>query len=160
GYRPIKLGDHLKSGRYKVLHKLGWGGYSTVWGARDQRLYKTPLVRVSHANTNVYRDMVYVAIKICVAERDREIRELQTMKIMRSCHPRLQYAVHMLDSFDIQGPNGEHKCLVYGLLGPNIPDTINTHFLAGGSLEDSLKPWRIRWRILIHDVIQIYIPAT
>lgn len=37
GYHPITLGDTLKDGRYKVLHKLGWGGYSTVWAARDQR---------------------------------------------------------------------------------------------------------------------------
>jgi hypothetical protein len=40
GYCPVTLGETLKSGRYKVLHKLGWGGYSTVWAARDQRLYK------------------------------------------------------------------------------------------------------------------------
>ena len=37
GYHPVALGDTLKDGRYKVLHKLGWGGYSTVWAARDQR---------------------------------------------------------------------------------------------------------------------------
>lgn len=41
GYHPISLGDYLKDGRYKVLHKLGWGGYSTVWAARDQMLYCT-----------------------------------------------------------------------------------------------------------------------
>jgi serine/threonine-protein kinase SRPK3 len=40
GYHPVTLGECLKAGRYKVLHKLGWGGYSTVWAARDQRLYK------------------------------------------------------------------------------------------------------------------------
>ena len=40
GFHPIALGEYLKDGRYKVLHKLGWGGYSTVWAARDQRLYK------------------------------------------------------------------------------------------------------------------------
>ncbi|KGO77100.1 hypothetical protein PITC_024560 [Penicillium italicum] len=40
GYHPVTLGEYLKSGRYKVLNKLGWGGYSTVWAARDQRLYK------------------------------------------------------------------------------------------------------------------------
>lgn len=40
GYHPVTLGEYLKDGRYKVLHKLGWGGYSTVWAARDQRLYK------------------------------------------------------------------------------------------------------------------------
>ena len=38
-YHPVTLGECLKAGRYKVLHKLGWGGYSTVWAARDQRLY-------------------------------------------------------------------------------------------------------------------------
>lgn len=30
GYHPITLGENLKDGRYKVLHKLGWGGYSIV----------------------------------------------------------------------------------------------------------------------------------
>jgi len=37
GYHPVHLGDYLSDGRYKVLHKLGWGGYSTVWAARDTR---------------------------------------------------------------------------------------------------------------------------
>jgi hypothetical protein len=37
GYHPVHLGDLLSNGRYKILHKLGWGGYSTVWAARDQR---------------------------------------------------------------------------------------------------------------------------
>jgi hypothetical protein len=37
GYHPICLGDILKDGRYRILHKLGRGGYSTVWAARDQR---------------------------------------------------------------------------------------------------------------------------
>lgn len=37
GYHPVHLGDCLKNGRYKILHKLGWGGYSTVWAARDIR---------------------------------------------------------------------------------------------------------------------------
>lgn len=34
---PVHLGDQLKEGRYCVLRKLGYGVYSTVWLAADQR---------------------------------------------------------------------------------------------------------------------------
>lgn len=40
GYHPVHLGDCFegtKGRKYRVLHKLGWGGYSTVWAARDIR---------------------------------------------------------------------------------------------------------------------------
>lgn len=36
GYHPIHMGDVLNEDRYKILHKVGWGSYSTVWAARDQ----------------------------------------------------------------------------------------------------------------------------
>lgn len=36
GYHPIHLGTYLQDGRYKILHKLGFGGWSTVWAARDK----------------------------------------------------------------------------------------------------------------------------
>jgi serine/threonine protein kinase len=35
GYHPISLGDVFQH-RYKIVRKLGWGGYSTVWLAHDQ----------------------------------------------------------------------------------------------------------------------------
>jgi serine/threonine-protein kinase SRPK3 len=37
GYHPVVLGDTLKDGRYKIYHKLGYGGFSTVWVARDSK---------------------------------------------------------------------------------------------------------------------------
>ena len=37
GYHPVVLGDTLKDGRYKIHHKLGYGGFSTVWVARDSK---------------------------------------------------------------------------------------------------------------------------
>jgi len=35
GYYLTHLGDTFKDGRYKTIHKLGWGSYVTVWLARD-----------------------------------------------------------------------------------------------------------------------------
>jgi hypothetical protein len=34
GYHPVHLGDVYQQ-RYRVIHKLGFGSYSTVWLARD-----------------------------------------------------------------------------------------------------------------------------
>ncbi len=33
GLHPVALGDVYESSaaRYKIIHKLGWGAYSTVW---------------------------------------------------------------------------------------------------------------------------------
>lgn len=38
GFHPILLGDVFKNGRYKVIQKIGWGGFATIWVARDQLL--------------------------------------------------------------------------------------------------------------------------
>lgn len=42
--------------------------------------------------------------------------------MLASHDPRPKHTVHMLDDFDLKGPNGFHKCLIYELLGPNVPD--------------------------------------
>jgi hypothetical protein len=34
GYHPVAVGD-VYQGRYQVMAKLGFGGYSTVWLAQD-----------------------------------------------------------------------------------------------------------------------------
>jgi hypothetical protein len=31
GYHPTTLDDTLHDGRYRLAHKLGYGGYATVW---------------------------------------------------------------------------------------------------------------------------------
>lgn len=35
GLYPIDIGDKFQDERYEIVNKLGVGGYSTVWAARD-----------------------------------------------------------------------------------------------------------------------------
>ena len=35
GLHPIHLGDTLDGDRYKIIRKLGYGSFSTVWLGRD-----------------------------------------------------------------------------------------------------------------------------
>ncbi|KAI1178993.1 kinase-like protein [Nemania sp. FL0916] len=107
GYHPIHLGDKLKSGRYKILHKVGHGGNSTTWAARDQEHQR------------------YVAVKICVAEADnnREVGILQLISSSpKSSHRGSEHIVQLLDDFSIDGPNGKHQCIVMELLGHSIQE--------------------------------------
>lgn len=42
GFHPVSLGDTFKNGRYIVRHKLGWGGFATVWLAKDTMFALNP----------------------------------------------------------------------------------------------------------------------
>lgn len=50
GYKPIKIGEELGD-RYKVVRKLGFGHFSTVWLCQDLNKYAF----YSHSLINVYR---------------------------------------------------------------------------------------------------------
>ncbi|KAL2871721.1 uncharacterized protein BJX67DRAFT_167866 [Aspergillus lucknowensis] len=67
GYHPVSIGDCL-SDRYDVVHKLGFGSYSTTWLARDTIMMK------------------YVAIKIAIA--DAEKSESQLLNTLAPSEPR------------------------------------------------------------------------
>ncbi|KAF1842922.1 serine protein kinase [Cucurbitaria berberidis CBS 394.84] len=110
GYHPIRLGDILKDGRYRILHKLGWGAYSTVWAVRDQR------------------EHTYVAVKVSVSERGEKSRESKVLRANQSEQPGSPHLVSMLDQFLIDGPNGTHDCLVLELVGPSVADLLETRF--------------------------------
>lgn len=45
GYHPIMIGDMLNE-RYRVVDKLGFGGYSTIWLAQDTYLMRYVAVKV------------------------------------------------------------------------------------------------------------------
>ncbi|RAL12027.1 kinase-like protein [Aspergillus homomorphus CBS 101889] len=51
GYHPVQIGDHFQ-GRYRVVHKLGHGSYSTKWLAHDRRNHKYVAMKICTANSN------------------------------------------------------------------------------------------------------------
>ena len=79
------------------------------------------------------REGKYVAIKVSISksENDGGNREAQILKKLAASHPSPQHIMRMLDDFNLEGPNGIHKCLVLELLGPSVPDIIETHFSDG-----------------------------
>lgn len=103
GYHPIHLGDTLgASGRYRVIHKLGHGGFGTVWLCRD------------------IWDAGFVAIKVMAGDMTPKALPDLTLTQLDRPIPGAEYIAIPLDSFTIQGPNGSHQCIVLPVLGPCV----------------------------------------
>ncbi|KAL9595331.1 MAG: hypothetical protein Q9219_006508 [cf. Caloplaca sp. 3 TL-2023] len=99
GYHPVEIGDSYARGRYRVVHKLGFGSYSTVWLARDTFAKR------------------YVALKIVMATFSHDSSESRILRHLSDSVEQKNaigsgFVTHLLDEFTIDGPNGQHLCLV------------------------------------------------
>ncbi|KAK5735922.1 hypothetical protein LTR17_007757 [Elasticomyces elasticus] len=109
GYHPVHLGD-IYEGRYKIVHKLGNGGFSTTWLARD--------VAGNH----------YCALKILKTEETAlctELHALQRLADIQTDHPGKSHIRSLVANFIIEGPNGQHTCLVTDVAGPSLSSVYN-----------------------------------
>ncbi|KAG8406666.1 hypothetical protein J3458_021005 [Metarhizium acridum] len=99
GYHPVMIGDVLNE-RYQIVDKLGYGGYSTVWLARDTQ------------------QKLYVALKVGIS--DSRLHETRTLRRLSDPKPRNASSLvassghdaipPLLDEFTVRGPNGTHPC--------------------------------------------------
>lgn len=99
-----------------------------MWAARDQRFVLTTFPTL--AGKLAFRKDTYVAVKISVAENENQQQNRQVcgLKTLAATQTRPQHVMSMIDDFDLTGPNGSHTCIVLDLVGPNVPDIIETNF--------------------------------
>ncbi|KAK1757819.1 serine-threonineeeee protein kinase [Echria macrotheca] len=113
GFHPVYIGDTYAD-KYKVLSKIGYGVYSTVWLVRD----------LTKADDDEHR---FRALKVLSAEsyaEDHPIFEREILRHLRDDGDKEElgyaYICHLIDDFEHQGPNGTHVCLVFELMGETL----------------------------------------
>ncbi|KAK6066408.1 serine/threonine-protein kinase SRPK3 [Seiridium cupressi] len=109
GFHPVHIGDYLDDDqRFVVLHKLGFGSSSTVWLCFDQY------------------SQSYKAIKVVAADesplRCHDSAEVDALAQKAKEEGLYHSIITTLENFWIEGPNGQHLCLVMPVLGPNLLD--------------------------------------
>ncbi|KAM9909202.1 hypothetical protein OXX69_005652 [Metschnikowia pulcherrima] len=117
GYHPVKIGDQYTSdmNRYKVIRKLGWGHFSTVWLCVSMMTGEFVAIKIVKSGAN-YTDAARDEINIL-----RLLTEVDEDSIAFGRH--LQNNAHivgLLDNFQIKGPNGTHLAMVFELMGENL----------------------------------------
>jgi serine/threonine-protein kinase SRPK3 len=108
GYHPVKVGDTFNEGRYRVLQKLGWGHFSTVWLCYDS-------VGKRHCAVKVQKSDPHYA----EAARD-EIKLLSALHALPKKDKTDLHVVELLDHFEHRGPNGLHVCLTFEVLSKSL----------------------------------------
>ena len=118
GYHPVHLRDTLDNGKYYIIHKLGSGGSSTVWLARDNDTQRL------------------VSLKILTASASKEDKDLNMLRYL-DCHPGhgsgRDSMVSIPDTFQLEGPNGTHTCYVSHVAGPSMVQLIQNAWQVTGS---------------------------
>lgn len=113
GYHPVTIGDRFHN-RYQVVHKLGHGTYSTIWLARDEISRK------------------YVAVKVCTADSNPlEVNVLSELSKTQQLSDNGRTMIPSIwDRLNIQGPNGNHVCLVTSPARMSLSDAKNGSWIS------------------------------
>ncbi|TDZ53107.1 Serine/threonine-protein kinase SRPK [Colletotrichum trifolii] len=96
GYHPVEIDNCLRN-RYRVVHKLGHGTYSTTWLALDERTSEYVAVKVGTADAESREADILSRITAGTASRKPTADEVSMIPTV-------------LDRFSLVGPNGTHAC--------------------------------------------------
>jgi serine/threonine-protein kinase SRPK3 len=109
GYHPVTEGE-LYNSRYRVVKKLGWGYFSTVWLCWDHGELNFKALKIQKSAQH-YREAAQDEITLLTQIRDGDPDNSK-------CCCRLT------DHFEHRGPNGLHVVMVFEVLGENLLELI------------------------------------
>nr|XP_017036615.1 SRSF protein kinase 3 isoform X2 [Drosophila kikkawai] len=107
GYHPVVIGD-IFDNRFRVVRKLGWGHFSTVWLCRDLKDEKYVALKVVKSAPH-YIETAADEIRLLEAIRDADPLDVKRERIVR-----------LMNHFTVRGVNGMHTCLVFEALGCSL----------------------------------------
>ncbi|KAJ4259716.1 hypothetical protein NW762_007647 [Fusarium torreyae] len=102
-YYPARIGETLK-GKYQLVSKLGWGTGSTVWLAKTSSWF--PWQKDTYAALKITNN---TPVKQAAARKELGITK--QVFAAKTSHPGRQFIRGVLDSFEVQGPDGTHIVL-------------------------------------------------
>jgi serine/threonine protein kinase len=116
GFCPIELGDRIAN-RFTILHKLGYGGFATVWLVRDEERRHGRYVALKVVSADWSEDPKFESTKVVdplrAHERDNESPLLFVLELERVFHT---------------SRNGRHLCQVFPVLGPALASLNTAYF--------------------------------
>ncbi|KAK3293529.1 kinase-like domain-containing protein [Chaetomium fimeti] len=140
GFHPVYIGE-VYAGKYQVMNKVGYGVYSTVWLVKD----------LTKPDGDEHK---YMALKVLSAEcydEKNPVFEREILTHLRDGDRSLwgyRYVCHLVDDFEHQGPNGNHVCLVFELMGENL-SSFGTFF------KEDMVPYSVMRRFTLHLVLAL-----
>ncbi|CAD6188306.1 unnamed protein product [Caenorhabditis auriculariae] len=126
GYHPVDIGDVFNS-RYRVIRKLGWGHFSTVWLCIDRQANRFVAMKIVKSAAH-YTEAALDEVKLLLAVRDADREDVGCEKV-----------VQLLDQFEVEGVNGRHVAMVFEVLGCNLLKLIIRSNYRGLHLEQVRK---------------------
>lgn len=106
GYHRVKIGE-VYNNRYRVLHKLGWGYFSTVWLIWDYQEKRFQAMKVQKSAKQ------YLSAAMDEIELLSQVKAAESNRGTPQC-------TQLNDFFQHRGPNGLHICMVFDAYGENL----------------------------------------
>ena len=106
GFHPIHINNVLHN-CYRIVDKLGYGLYGTIWLVDDLASGRFAALKVLAAN-------VSKVSKVAI------LHHLKECQLNDGGSDGQEFLVKYLDDIKVERPNGMHQCIVTEVLGPSI----------------------------------------